>query len=57
MVATAEQLEIIRTALAEYVRLLRDQCRYSCSGYSEAGIDLCVRRMQVEDILWTLSQR
>ena len=55
--ATPDDLEIIRAALTEYTRSLRDQSRPFASGYSETGITLCVRRLQVEDLMLRLEER
>ena len=54
---TPDDLEIIRTALTEYTRSLREQSRPFATGYSSTGIDLCVRRLQVEDLMLRLEER
>ena len=46
-----EQLQMMRTALAEYQRGLRAQERYHCAGPSSVGIELCRRRLVLESIL------
>jgi hypothetical protein len=46
-----EQAELMRTALLEYQRSIRQQERYHCSGPSTVGIGLCQRRLVLETIL------
>ena len=46
-----EQIELMRTALLEYQRGIRDQERYHCAGPSSVGIELCRRRLVLESIL------
>ena len=46
-----EQIELMRTALVEYQRGIRDQEKYHCSGPSSVGIELCRRRLVLESIL------
>ena len=46
-----EQIEVMRTALIEYQRGIRDQERYHCAGPSNVGIELCRRRAVLETIL------
>jgi hypothetical protein len=46
-----EQAELMRTALLEYQRSIRQQERYHCSGPSSVGIGLCQRRLVLESIL------
>jgi hypothetical protein len=54
--ASLEELEIIRTALHEYRNNLRDRERGLCTGYSAAGIDLCVQRLNVENVIVKLEE-
>jgi len=49
--ATPEEVEIIRTALSEYCRNLRERERAHRCGYSETTIEACVRRLRVEAVL------
>jgi hypothetical protein len=46
-----EQAELMRTALLEYQRSIRQQERYHCSGPSAVGIGLCQRRLVLDSIL------
>ena len=46
-----EQMELMRTALLEYQRSIRQQERYHCSGPSAVGIGLCQRRLVLDSIL------
>lgn len=46
-----EQVELMRTALLEYQREIRDQERYHCAGPSSLGIELCRRRLVLDSIL------
>jgi hypothetical protein len=46
-----EQTELMRTALLEYQRSIRQQERYHCSGPSAVGIGLCQRRLVLDSIL------
>ena len=46
-----EQIEMMRSALIEYQRGMRDQERYHCAGPSTVGIELCRRRAILESIL------
>ena len=46
-----EQIEMMRNALIEYQRGMRDQERYHCAGPSSVGIELCRRRAVLESIL------
>ena len=46
-----EQIELMRSALLEYQRGIRDQERYHCAGPSSVGIELCRRRLVLESIL------
>ena len=46
-----EQLQLMRSALVEYQRGIRDQERYHCAGPSPVGIELCRRRLVLESIL------
>ena len=46
-----EQIDLMRTALQEYQRGIRDQERYHCAGPSSVGIELCRRRLVLESIL------
>jgi hypothetical protein len=46
-----EQIELMRSALIEYQRGMRDQERYHCAGPSSVGIELCRRRALLESIL------
>jgi hypothetical protein len=46
-----EQMALMRTALLEYQRSIRQQERYHCSGPSAVGIGLCQRRLVLESIL------
>ena len=55
--ATTGELEIIQTALAEYNRILGDEARCFCTGYSKIGMDVCVRRMQVENVMARMKDR
>jgi hypothetical protein len=52
--ATREELELIRIALREYSNGLRERARVACTGYSEAGMNLCVQRLNVENVLLKL---
>jgi hypothetical protein len=45
---TDNEVSLITTALAKYSSALRDEARVYCSGYSEKGIALCQRRMEVD---------
>jgi hypothetical protein len=45
---TDNEVSLITTALAKYSNALRDEARVYCSGYSETGIALCQRRMEVD---------
>jgi hypothetical protein len=54
--ATREELDIIRIALREYRDGLRDRARVFCTGYSEAGMDLCVQRLNVENVIHKLDE-
>ena len=54
--ATEEELEIIRTALHAYRNSLQDRARVYCTGHSATGIDLCVQRMHVENVMFKLNQ-
>lgn len=51
LTTTREEVEIIRTALSEYCRNLRERERTHRCGYSETAIDACVRRLRVEAVL------
>jgi hypothetical protein len=46
-----EQTELMRIALLEYQRSIRQQERYHCSGPSAVGIGLCQRRLVLDSIL------
>lgn len=46
-----EQTELMRSALLEYQRSIRQQERYHCSGPSAVGIELCQRRLVLDSIL------
>jgi hypothetical protein len=46
-----EQTELMRTALLEYQRSIRQQERYHCAGPSNVGIGLCQRRLVLDSIL------
>jgi hypothetical protein len=46
-----EQTELMRNALLEYQRSIRQQERYHCSGPSAVGIGLCRRRLVLDSIL------
>jgi hypothetical protein len=45
---TDDEVSLIRTALAKYSSDLREEARVFCSGYSEKGIALCQRRLEVD---------
>ena len=49
-----EQIELMRTALLEYQREIRDQERYHCAGLSNVGIELCRKRLVLESILFEI---
>lgn len=46
-----EEFDIIRTALLEHSRSVRDTARPYCTGYSEAGIELCVRLSKIDTLI------
>ena len=46
-----EQTALLRVALLEYQRSIRQQERYHCSGLSSMGISLCQRRLVLDSIL------
>ena len=51
LMLNGEQLQLMRTALLEYQRGVREQERYHCAGPSNVGIELCRRRLVLESIL------
>ena len=51
---TQQEIDITRTALILYSRTLNEQSRPHCAGYSTTGIDLCVRRMNVEALVYRM---
>jgi hypothetical protein len=53
---TGDELEIMRTALEEYCKSLRQQSRPHCAGRSNLGVELCVKRMNAELLLEHLEQ-
>ena len=54
---TTKQLEAMREALLhEHKSVVRQFSDLHCSGYSDAGIKLCVRRQEIEALLDTLDQ-
>lgn len=52
---TDAEAAMIRTALTEYAGSIREQARQYRGGYSSQGIELNVRRLNVEALLAALS--
>ena len=46
-----EQANLMKTALLEYQRHLREQERLHCAGLSTTGIELCQKRLVLESLL------
>ena len=51
LMLSENEVSLIRTALARYSSSLRDEARVYGSGYSPTGIELCQRRMKVDDLI------
>jgi hypothetical protein len=54
---TDEEIDLIRDALVAYTKILNEQARPHCAGYSTEGIALCCRRMNVETLAVELAHR
>ena len=46
-----EQANLMKAALVEYQRSLRQQERMHCAGLSTTGIELCQKRLVLESLL------
>jgi hypothetical protein len=51
LILAEDELEVVRTALAEYAGALRERSHQHCANYSPVGIDLCRTRLKVEALL------
>ena len=51
LVLAEDELDVVRTALAEYAGALRERSHQHCANYSPVGIDLCRTRLKVEALL------
>jgi hypothetical protein len=48
---TDDELDIVRSALRNYCRTMRESQRSGSYGYSPAAIEHCLRRMRVEGLM------
>jgi hypothetical protein len=48
---TKDELDLMKSAIEEGIRVTRDRERGHCTGLSSSGIELCRRRLQLEALL------